>query len=127
MSNRAIKFRLFDIERERYISEQEDQSGGLYTIGLDGTVREQYYAAHRTVKGYLIEQFTGLTDKNGKEIYEGDIVENGNDRGPVVFENGRYYIDPVVELRKGEPRYMGSLYWGNIVGNVHENPELLKQ
>ena len=68
------------------------------------------------------EQFTGLRDKNGKEIYEGDIV-----RGPgfgavsVYFDGGRFCL-----------YFLGDEYWNEyadkieIIGNIHENPELLE-
>jgi len=74
-----------------------------------------------------IEQFTGLHDKNGKEIYEGDILENPD-----------YEEAFVVEYHEGMAGYIG---WGDdkiagcylitgdeieIIGNIHENPELLE-
>lgn len=74
---------------------------------------------------YLTEQWTGLTDSVGKEIYEGDIVENGNDLGVVCFEQGAFFIDSRKVLRPGEPRFMGTLYWERVLGNIHEHPELL--
>jgi uncharacterized phage protein (TIGR01671 family) len=71
------------------------------------------------------EQFTGLTDANGKEIYEGDIVEVtsqywgmlGN-RYEVKFKQGSFCVKYVL-LSEISPSI-------SVIGNVHENPELLE-
>jgi len=83
-----------------------------------------------------VGQFTGMLDKNGKEIYEGDIikiVEKFDDEnvytsnGVVCFEEGIY------EVQNGKHfAYLGWLMHNDditkleVIGNIHDNPELLK-
>ncbi len=88
------------------------------------------------------EQFTGLTDRTGKEIYEGDICESSYDvTGQIIFLRGMYYlwnrkltweqfIEEDVETYEecatnlgGDENSQSNL---RIVGNIFENPELLK-
>lgn len=73
---------------------------------------------------WKVMQFTGLLDKNGKEIYEGDIIFNEHDelkKYPVVFEKGMFCVnDWTMPLWKGDTKN----FW-EIIGNIYENPDLL--
>jgi len=75
-------------------------------------------------------QFTGLKDKDGKEIYEGDIVQNiGMPEyqrvGIVEFEGGKFIVIPIKFIK--DKKYKGDLYyWDEVIGNIYENPELLE-
>lgn len=84
-------------------------------------------------------QFTGLYDKDGKEIYEGDLIEvNGRLFGVVEWHKDGYFFinDTIVGVRSdgGEYSPIGKMvrYFSNqghdfsIIGNIHDNPELLK-
>ena len=78
-----------------------------------------------------VGQFTGLFDKNGKKIFEGDIIEHhaqGNiivNRGVVVWDasEGRF----AYQLRTMLPGfYMHNPETVEVIGNIHDNPELLQ-
>jgi hypothetical protein len=76
----------------------------------------------------VLMQFTGLHDKDGKEIYEGDILQYQNNKGkwgavraPVIFRSGRFIVE-----QKGA-NYLGNPSFGRrhaVIGNIYENPEL---
>ena len=80
-------------------------------------------------------QYTGLKDKNGKEIFEGDIVATDLERPYLIVEKHRSYF--LYNCNDGDDDYYDFMlplrsyqdsqdYFAEIIGNIYENPELFK-
>jgi uncharacterized phage protein (TIGR01671 family) len=97
-----------------------------------GTELEDWEMDRYRVITDTVGQFTGQTDKNGMQIYEGDIVMVEYGRGQVVFSAGCFMIqwidDPEANMEElGYYRKTGhSREDVDVIGNIHDNPELLK-
>lgn len=81
-----------------------------------------------TIHGFKIMQFTGLQDKNAKDIYEGDIlkIDNWSCFFKVVWDN--WYAKFIVKkIQTGAGRKMDYIpvKESEVIGNIYENPELL--
>ena len=89
-----------------------------------------YADEYNTDSKCYIEQYTGLKDKNGKEIYEGDIMRFDAIDYEIYwsFDFSGWHNRRV----DGEERFYGAnsfeevIKFGKVIGNIHENPELLE-
>jgi hypothetical protein len=69
----------------------------------------------------VVMQSTGLKDKNGKEIFEGDVIESQSGRAKVAWNQLTCGFDPCCRDKDGSEAGAAC----EIVGNIHENPALL--
>lgn len=126
MTTRTIKFRAQQ-------STKEGERGGF----VDGFYYETHERPGRTENwiidkyGHIwlvysdsLSQFTGLLDKNGKEIFEGDVVEIDRWKTDAaklnpIREVVKYWSNAFLPVAHGDEKF-------EVIGNIYENPELLK-
>jgi len=113
-----IKFRAWDYDNEcMYDDSQVIIHNGTVFIG-----RIKY--SQQISQDTELMQYTGLKDKNGVEIYEGDILRDYDNEliGVVSFQDGAFIVS-------WENEFCNTFEWSSesVIGNIYENPELLEQ
>lgn len=121
---REIKFKLWDSDCSTMIL-PEDSKTNQIRMWLNGVQAEDDV----WIQNCVLLQFTGLKDKNGKEIYEGDIIDYfpGKKYGIIVWDNELAgFCLNVDNLRFSWHENNPFIADYKIIGNIYENPELLK-
>ena len=140
---REIKFRVWDIDERKWLN---DNCFYLF-MGIDGILMRRKRKTHPAcgcMSSVKIMQYTGLKDKNVAEVYESDLIKIGDRLFEVMFDSysdteniynlnhlGWFVIAVVEDLdedgERNEYTLIEALKEGVVVGNIHDNPELLEQ
>lgn len=118
--------RFWDIENKLYLY-PDCYMQTAWNIGLGKRKTPLLYKLWSCIK-YIPQQCTGLKDKNGKLIYEGDIVkfiDMGNQTGIVEFVSSCALFQ-VNYLTKEDWAFLDKREY-EVIGNIYENPELLNE
>ncbi len=130
--SRIIKFRAWDTQKNKMYSAEELGQDEL-TINPDGRGFVNVSSSSQRLSQYMHHihplQFTGHLDKNGKEIYEGDIISTRIAGEKLLVSWNKTYASFCLD-RKG---WLYSHWFGEscnpedceVIGNVYENPELI--
>lgn len=140
MKQREIKFRAWDIYDKRMLTVGDiimmspDGSfiqyaeQGFLCNNLDAPESHKEFLRTKNIEirdEFVLMQYTGLKDKNGKEIYEGDICLIPDFRRGIYITGKQPVRKVVMEYSNG---FHGADFHGvEIIGNIYENPELLNK
>jgi hypothetical protein len=133
MMVRQIKFRAWNKRNEYMDYGPEFSIAGSKRYGDDEDIpiNDAFFNGGRPYDkaDFVFEQFTGLQDCEGRDIYEGDIAEyiNIEDKklvGRIIFNHGAYEIS----FKRAPGMFLPFCTMCNfkVIGNIHENPELLE-
>lgn len=138
---RNLKVRIWDGKKYHYPEATKEESNHYLQFGSEGfwLYNGQGKMITASEVGGVCEEFTGLTDKNGKEIYENDLFKNKNYTYQVVFHQGAFMLKHL-----NKKNFLNLQFWGllsdlihykqhykdvfectDLIGNIHENPELI--
>lgn len=117
--SREIRFRIYDKKCKSYIG---DETG----FTLQSLLLAPCDGAEDKISDYIFEQDTGLVDKNGTKIFEGDIVEGDMGVFKVKWYDlvARFMFTPNIDMKWHPPFVYDQVKEMEVIGNIHENKNL---
>ena len=118
----TIKFRAWDKEEKKMVLSSDHKHKACYNF--EGWDVSDICAINSLLKQeeYIFMQFTGLKDKKGKEIFEGDIVDTRYGRRVVEWDDNNSGFQPFNEVINAPDAETES----EVIGNILENTDLIK-
>lgn len=113
---RELKYRAWDYLAQKYVY------SGTPTDDSFATFWKEWWYKQGNLS--VPEQYTGLKDKYGVEIYEGDIVRTSDGAGKIIWEAPAYWFEPFYTW---VPQVITDQFDCDVIGNIYENPELLEK
>lgn len=126
---REIKFRAWNKKDKVMVDVAAINFG---PSGFWSLIEDADYAELQLADSYELMQYTGLKDKNGREIYEGDIVRTGKDNigdpqpmiGQVIMREGSWLIEN--EKKQEAVDLFSEITSREVIGNIFEGKQLLE-
>lgn len=133
--DRELTFRTWDTERNEWYGTSDPSTLALYDFAMFGECMYYCLPPLEELGNVITTQYTGLRDKNGKKIFEGDIVKNQCFEYLlfVGYAEGGFFLQKNDKSDNPQRQYLSKIWmvsdlpgnWGEVVGNIFENPELL--
>lgn len=127
---REILFRGKRTDNGEWVEGYLLKADGVYTKIINYEVKNgEVYDYHYFVDPKTVGEYVGMTDKNGKRIFEGDIImrftcdKNTTLKGVVEYADGAFGV----RFADGAGQFICFFEYGEVIGNIYDNPELLKE
>lgn len=134
---RTLKFRAWDKKKNKWlVGYNVGNLGGfslfgeVILLGEWSHVLDTYFLAREghSSEDLVVMQFTGLTDRNGKEVYEGDLIDYAGLKPLKIEWRNAGFAAPLLPFENSDPIALsqeGFSAFAEVIGNVYENPELI--
>lgn len=136
LMSREVKFRIWDKTSNRMLYQDDfervelDTKNKMVSLVRSETIESSYVLDYEDGIEAEIMQYTGLKDKNGKKVYEDDIIQYSHKAVGMILRKVRmkYGMWGIEGIVKGTQIPFANILESEyeVIGNIHENPELLE-